>query len=115
MNAEFICKAITNDSLFQMISLGGFPGIISGDKRIEGEIYEVDDRTLAALDRLEGNGTFYQRIKIKLLSTTQPAMLEHEAFMYVLISKNDMEYRNRRNSDRIIEKPFFKIRKIYDI
>ncbi len=39
---------------FQMLHLGGFPGIVPGDGRIVGEIYEIDDDTLALLDGIEG-------------------------------------------------------------
>lgn len=41
---------------------GGFPAIIGGGStQIVGEVYEVDDATLARLDRLEGHPNFYRR------------------------------------------------------
>lgn len=47
---------------FSMISMGGFPGVSKGGTyNIEGEVYEVTDEVLARLDRLESNGSFYQR------------------------------------------------------
>ena len=51
---------------YQMFSLGGFPGIRSGNKRVLVEVYEVDDATLSRLDRLEGyrgegESNFYER------------------------------------------------------
>lgn len=47
---------------FTMVSLGGFPGVeLGGSYNIEGEVYEVTDEVLARLDRLESNGSFYQR------------------------------------------------------
>ena len=57
---------------FGLIDLGYFPGAIraNDDKRIIGEVYEVDDLTLQRLDRLEGyNPTrpehgLYNRIEI---------------------------------------------------
>lgn len=43
------------DPEFLMINLGGFPGVVrDGATSIKGEVYEVDDETLARLDRLEG-------------------------------------------------------------
>ena len=45
-----------------MASLGGFPCVTTeGNNQIHGEIYEVDDPTLADLDRLEGHPSFYCR------------------------------------------------------
>ena len=55
----FIGKAVTIDNDWEMFSLGGFPGVVKGNKRILGEVYEVDDRGLSSLDELEGNGSFY--------------------------------------------------------
>ena len=46
---------------WQMYSLGGFPAILAGDKRITGELYEVDDEAFARCDRLEGHPTLYKR------------------------------------------------------
>lgn len=39
---------------FEMLNLGGFPGIVPGNGRIVGEIYEVDEGVLARLDAIEG-------------------------------------------------------------
>ena len=57
---------------FGLIDLGYFPGAIraNDDKRIIGEVYEVDDVTLQRLDRLEGYNAnrpesgLYNRIEI---------------------------------------------------
>lgn len=54
---------------FTMISLGGFPGILTGGHTsISGEVYEVNTETLAKLDRLEGHPTWYRRTPITLLN-----------------------------------------------
>lgn len=37
-----------------MFDLWGFPGILKGTGTVKGEVYYVDDATLANLDRLEG-------------------------------------------------------------
>lgn len=50
-----------------MYSLGGFPGVVrGGTTAIEGEVYEVDGATMAALDRLEGHPRFYRRTVVRL-------------------------------------------------
>jgi gamma-glutamylcyclotransferase (GGCT)/AIG2-like uncharacterized protein YtfP len=48
----------------QLLNIGPFPGLIgTGSKkdRVQGEIYIVDNETLARLDRLEGEGSLYLR------------------------------------------------------
>tara|TARA_Y100000004_G_scaffold184404_1_gene233403 strand:- start:36 stop:476 length:441 start_codon:yes stop_codon:yes gene_type:complete len=94
-NNKFICDAVTADDNFEMISFGGFPGILRRHteytNRISGEIYEVDDNTLYQLDRLESNGSFYTREELYFFSTSQPSMIKHVAWVYIL---ND-DYRNK--------------------
>jgi len=52
---------------FKMISLGGFPGVLPGDKKVKVEVYQVDDEeTKIGLDRLEGYPDFYDRKEVKL-------------------------------------------------
>jgi gamma-glutamylcyclotransferase (GGCT)/AIG2-like uncharacterized protein YtfP len=41
--------------------LGPYPGVVSGEGIIHGELYEVDDTTFSRLDRLEGYPSFYGR------------------------------------------------------
>lgn len=53
--------------LYRFVSLGGFPALLHGGKTsIAGEVYEVDEETLARLDRLEGHPRFYRRETIDL-------------------------------------------------
>lgn len=60
-----------------MASLGGFPCCTQhGNTRIQGEMYEVDDTTLARLDQLEGHPNWYER---KMVSTS-----EGEAWIYFI-------------------------------
>lgn len=75
----------TSDANYRMISMGSYPGVVELDGQDEhcyilGELYEVDDDTLARVDRLEGNGSFYTR-KIVELSETDDTI---EAWMYLL-------------------------------
>ena len=50
---------------YKMYSLGAFPGIVPDDGgSIFAEIYEVDEETFKALDRLEGHPNFYCRRQV---------------------------------------------------
>lgn len=65
--SRFLCE----NSLagYLMISLGAFPGIIPNPGQftpVYGEVYEVDEKTLKALDRLEGHPHMYERTLVKL-------------------------------------------------
>jgi gamma-glutamylaminecyclotransferase len=52
---------------FTLVELGAFPGIIAGgNSAVVGEVYEVDDVVLGALDRLESHPTLYRRAPIIL-------------------------------------------------
>lgn len=39
---------------FDMLHLGGFPGIVPGEGIVKGELYEIDDEILRRLDGIEG-------------------------------------------------------------
>jgi gamma-glutamylcyclotransferase (GGCT)/AIG2-like uncharacterized protein YtfP len=62
-----LIRAARTEPSFELVSLGPFPAMVPGGKAaVVGEIYEVDDETLAALDRLEGHPDFYHREWIRL-------------------------------------------------
>jgi gamma-glutamylcyclotransferase (GGCT)/AIG2-like uncharacterized protein YtfP len=44
--------------------------VSGGAHAVAGEVYEVDEATLAALDRLEGHPRFYRRTRIALDDTS---------------------------------------------
>ena len=53
--------------VYRLHDLGGFPGLVAtGQHTVAGEVYEVDDATLAALDRLEGHPRWYRRTPVTL-------------------------------------------------
>lgn len=64
--ARHVANARTQPA-FELRDLGPFPGLVSGGAHaVAGEVYEVDEATLAALDRLEGHPRFYRRTRIAL-------------------------------------------------
>jgi len=59
--ARFLRRAHTAP-FFELYDLGAFPAMVAGGfTSIAGELYEVNEETLAALDRLEGHPTLYRR------------------------------------------------------
>lgn len=90
-----LCR--TKDSMFEMGSMGGFPGVSSkGGYSIEGELYEVDDKVLGHLDMLEGNGHFYTR---ELVEVQDKEGEVEEAWMYLLPHAPDSRRRVLTNED----------------
>ena len=64
--AELVGGARTR-AVFTMIDLGSYPAMVRGGvTAVVGEVYRVDERTLAALDELEGHPTLYRRERIEL-------------------------------------------------
>jgi gamma-glutamylaminecyclotransferase len=54
---------------FALYNLRYYPGLVqAGAQAVAGEVYEVDEPTLAALDRLESHPNFYRRTSIVLES-----------------------------------------------
>lgn len=57
--------------MYTLFDLGAYPALVAeGTTSITGEIYEVDEATLAELDRLEGHPRLYQRTPIILANNT---------------------------------------------
>lgn len=66
VGARLVAAARTKP-VFELRDLGGFPGLVRGGAHaVANEVYEVDEPTLAALDRLEGHPRFYRRSRIAL-------------------------------------------------
>lgn len=64
--SEFLAEAtLTGFSMFQVSS---FPAIVEGNGSVKGELYLVDDATLARLDRLEGHPRMYRREMVTVQS-----------------------------------------------
>jgi len=64
--ARLIAEARTQPA-FTLYDFGPYPGMVArGNSAVVGEVYEVDEPMLAAMDRLEGHPSFYQRTTIRL-------------------------------------------------
>jgi len=64
-HSTFLGRATTSHA-YVMLPGPGFPYLVKRWQNapqllVEGELYEVDEKTFAAVDLLEGNGSFYQR------------------------------------------------------
>jgi gamma-glutamylaminecyclotransferase len=69
--AQLICDAKTAPR-FHLHDLGPYPGLVRGGKHaVAGELYEVDQGTLADLDRLEDHPRYYRRTRIVLSDGTR--------------------------------------------
>lgn len=61
------CGPHATQPYFRMFSLGAYPAVVQGGlDSIQGEVYQVDARTMSRLDRLEGFPVAYNR---KLIPT----------------------------------------------
>ncbi len=99
-DSEFLGEAETCDSRFEMVSLGGFPGVYDeGNDKIKGEIYLINQNTLTKLDRLESEGTFYSR-KTFLFKFPNGNIIE--AFIYILL--NDFATMNNEVTYQMLNK-----------
>ncbi len=64
--ARFVGEARTEPK-YELMDLGPFPALVAGGATaVLGEVYTVDARVLADLDRLEGHPRFYHRTAIRL-------------------------------------------------
>jgi len=83
-SAEFIGESRTTER-YDMFSFGSFPAVNKYPQQyhVTGELYLVDDSTLAQLDILEGNGYFYQRVPTNIDG------YEEKAWVYFHIGADD--------------------------
>jgi gamma-glutamylaminecyclotransferase len=51
---------------YALYHLGNYPGMTDGEQAVEGELYEVDARHLAALDTFEGHPSYFRRGPVAL-------------------------------------------------
>lgn len=101
--ARLVAKARTQPS-FTLYDFGPFPGMVaSGDHAVVGEVYEVDEPALAAMDRLEGHPRFYQRTSIGLEdgSTVEAYLLRLDQVRHLpIIASANWRARSAARRDR---------------
>jgi len=88
-DSEYLGGARTKPE-FTMWDLGPYPAVTNfGADSIAGEVYEVDERTLAELDRIEGHPRLYRRTDIEL-ADGQPV----QTYLYAC-EQGTLAYSNR--------------------
>lgn len=78
---------------FSIYDLGPYPAIVDSKDAgevVAGELYEIDEKTLVMLDRLEGEGFLYKRRQVNVLVGES----ELDAYVYVFL-------RDLRNAKKI--------------
>ncbi len=48
---------------YEMYIVRDYPGIVRGEGKVRGEVYEVDEETLKKLDEYEGVPFYYERVE----------------------------------------------------
>ena len=109
-DAEFIKTALTQPE-YELVDINGhFPAMVSGGSTaVKGEVYNINKRTLALIDRLEGHPNFYKRIKISLQNGTsvKTYLLDFvKAGSYSRIDSGDWRVWNRAKKQAV--KQYFK-------
>ncbi len=57
------------EAIWKMVDLGAYPAVIpevDKPQKVVVEVYEVDDETLASLDRIEGHPSYYYRSEFRV-------------------------------------------------
>ncbi|WP_457747591.1 gamma-glutamylcyclotransferase family protein [Sulfurimonas sp.] len=89
-DAEFICSATTKQK-YPMVNIEEyFPYLIDAEgigHHVEGEVYKIDNKTLAMLDVLEGYPELYNRHQI----TVKSLGAELQAITYFVNEKIDYQ------------------------
>jgi len=76
-HARLVGKAATQPA-YELVQIDYYPAMIAGGSAsVVGELYEVDDHTLAHLDELEEVPDYYERLPITLADGT-------EAYTYIM-------------------------------
>ena len=68
-NAKFLGKAITKNPFPMIAPMVWYPYLLDKEGagyRVEGELYEIDEKTLAKIDELEEYPSYYTRCWIKV-------------------------------------------------
>lgn len=86
-SAEFVAEALTVEPAFRLVDLGPYPALVRSAEAplsIVGELFRIDEATLVAVDRLESNGSLYQRELLEVAELEEPAR-RHQAWTYLYL------------------------------
>ena len=79
---------------FDMLDLGGFPGLVAGEGRVRGEIHEYEH--LEVLDRIEGYSAqnpemgLYNRVQVPVFND-EGGVICDDAWVYVFNGKHGFQ------------------------
>ena len=90
-NSEYVGKGHINN--YYMFNVLTYPGIHSGNGKVLGEVYKVDNKTEKLLDQLEEVGYLYDKVleKVYLENNIE---LNAYVYVYILDKKEDFLHLN---------------------
>jgi gamma-glutamylcyclotransferase (GGCT)/AIG2-like uncharacterized protein YtfP len=83
LGAEYLAPAWTHGTL---VDLGTFPGLHIDAQDFEvviGELYSIDPDRLEALDRLEGEGQLYRRMRVAVMPSNGLGSTWAQTYVYL--------------------------------
>lgn len=83
-SSKLITKGKTKP-VYDMVSLGGYPSILTGEKQIDVEVYEVTPLVLERLDHLEGHPKYFKRDETPIITDNGEVV---SAFIYKVVNEN---------------------------
>ncbi len=86
---------------YSLYSLGSYPGIVADPEGIVlGEVYEINEKVLARLDRLEDNGRLYARRPVQVQLGDEAVNAEVYVYNGIVQPGDKIEIKNQPWSDR---------------
>lgn len=80
-NAEFIGDGVLSG--YKMWNLGSYPAIKEEVGFVMGEVYQVDEKTLSLIDKLEDEGNLYKKV-LESVVLTNGKTIECYVYVYLL-------------------------------
>lgn len=95
-------KVVTSDAIFGMASYEAYPACYipkddEATNKIHGELYGVNKELLRVLDRLESNGSFYNRVLVPVECPKTGQVIN--AWIYLLYGYSPPKSKNRVKFD----------------
>jgi gamma-glutamylcyclotransferase (GGCT)/AIG2-like uncharacterized protein YtfP len=93
--------AFRTEPIYTLVDLGAYPALLEGGTTsVDGEVYEVDDATLATIDAFEGHPELYRRLPVRLDGGEQVAcyLLQRAELVLGCVVLDGGNWRNRRTT-----------------